>query len=134
MTVTVKATQGALQPPEPRTSPRRIDMRLGTEYIDSTISRGTLNPDHLIAAFADFIEDHSFLLDPENGGAGGFEEELRKWLRDDEAADDEDATILLECCFDLLDDIAPEGTYFGAHEGDGADFGFWTYEEDSYED
>lgn len=27
--------------------------------------------------------------------------------------------------FDQLNDIAPEGCYFGAHWGDGACFGFW---------
>ena len=29
----------------------------------------------------------------------------------------------------MLNELAPEGTSFGAHEGDGSDFGFWTYEE-----
>lgn len=27
--------------------------------------------------------------------------------------------------FDDLNDLAPEGYYFGAKEGDGADYGFW---------
>lgn len=35
----------------------------------------------------------------------------------------------LENLFDTLNYIAPEGYYFGAHEGDGSDFGFWQCEE-----
>lgn len=39
--------------------------------------------------------------------------------------DSEEATELLDDLFDRLDDLAPEGAYFGAHVGDGADFGYW---------
>ena len=37
--------------------------------------------------------------------------------------------ILNEDIWDLLDNIAPEFCYFGAHEGDGASYGFWTSDE-----
>lgn len=36
-----------------------------------------------------------------------------------------DATWLLDALFDELNEIAPPGHYFGAHPGDGSDFGFW---------
>lgn len=37
----------------------------------------------------------------------------------------EDCDEALVELFDALDAEAPEGAYFGAHPGDGSDFGFW---------
>jgi len=37
-----------------------------------------------------------------------------------------ECTELLHTVMDALDECAPEGMYFGAHPGDGSDFGFWT--------
>ena len=42
--------------------------------------------------------------------------------------DTEDAQILVDQMQDALDDIAPEGWYFGTCEGDGACFGWWPVE------
>lgn len=43
--------------------------------------------------------------------------------------DSEDAAYLLQDLFDQLDQAAPDGFYFGAHPGDGSDFGFWKIED-----
>ena len=52
-------------------------------------------------------------------------------MEDDDSSwwDSEDAHYLLECLFDDLNDTAPDGYYFGAHPGDGSDFGFWPIDD-----
>lgn len=37
--------------------------------------------------------------------------------------------FLWEELFDALNDCAPDGFYFGAHPGNGSDYGFWESEE-----
>jgi hypothetical protein len=39
------------------------------------------------------------------------------------------AAGVVDALIEALDDFAPDGCYFGAHEGDGADFGFWPVAE-----
>lgn len=41
-----------------------------------------------------------------------------------------DAHELVDILITKLDERAPEGMYFGAHPGDGSDFGFWRIDED----
>lgn len=40
----------------------------------------------------------------------------------------EHVQYFIEELFDLIEALAPEGYYFGAHPGDGSDFGFWELE------
>lgn len=42
--------------------------------------------------------------------------------------DSESADYMLEELWGVLEDLAPEDYYFGAHPGDGSDFGFWEME------
>lgn len=44
--------------------------------------------------------------------------------------DHEDTSwIISELAWDAMQEIAPEGFYFGSHPGDGCDYGFWAIEE-----
>ena len=86
-----------------------------------SISSGTLLTADLISAFVselDYLtqdQSHAALLD-----------EANKWLEQDEdARDEEEGHDLANLLFDALDEHAPPYCYFGAHEGNGSDFGFW---------
>ncbi|HYW24877.1 MAG TPA: hypothetical protein VE953_11985 [Terriglobales bacterium] len=83
------------------------------------ISSGTLHPDHLIPAFIGALPEAQRAPYQERWDAIG--RGMDTW----EAKD-----WLLEDLYDALNDLAPEGCYFGAHEGDGSDFGFWPIDAD----
>lgn len=100
-----------------------------------TISHATLRSCDLIEAFADELRylDHEAYLEilndwrdcmPHTGGEDYLAEmNLEAWC--DSRIDTEDPCYLIEELSDALNDLAPDFCYFGAHEGDGSDFGFW---------
>lgn len=89
---------------------------------DRSISSGTHDSDTLIDRFMNvlrvYARDKYDAYVKENPEVSDYKE-----------LDDETKGYIVDELFDLLNEIAPEGTYFGAIEGDGADFGFWTVEE-----
>ena len=40
------------------------------------------------------------------------------------------AFSLMKTFFYKMDELSPEGHYFGSHPGDGSDFGYWEVDED----
>lgn len=82
-----------------------------------TVSAGDMRPDHLLPAFLGELRS----LDSHRATA--IEAELATC--DPDGADD-----VLASLYDILTEYAPEGATFGAHPGDGADFGFWPAEVD----
>lgn len=95
-----------------------------------SISSGTLRKKDLILTFLDFIREHdpvryeAMALMP-FGSVPSFamEDENSEWW------EEEEASILLNAVlWESMEDMAPEGYYFGAHPGDGADFGYWEIE------
>lgn len=85
-----------------------------------TVIEGTLQSNELIAAFAAELE---------RMGAGDERllTEAKAWLAD--PVDAETGSELVAALIDRLNNYAPDGYYFGAHWGDGADFGYWPVEE-----
>lgn len=99
-----------------------------------TVISGTLRPQDLIPAFLSALE----ATDPDTY----FDEyELHhcKWrdgpwvapAEDDPWWDSDEAAEALQTLFDQLESAAPPGHYFGAHPGDGSDFGFWPCETEN---
>lgn len=104
--------------------------RLSADYVGYSVSWGTLKPDDLAQAFIHFLRSVRDEVDLHGLDLDEADEALAQAL---EAEDWEYADhILWEWLGNTLDSIAPEGCYFGAHPGDGSDFGFWY--EDEWED
>lgn len=97
-----------------------------------SISAGTLQPRDLVSAFAAELE---WLLDGNAvptaamsaGWSGSFHAlaaNANDWMTADDDLADDGSELVAELC-DALEAFAPPYCYFGAIEGDGADFGFW---------
>ena len=90
-----------------------------------SISHGTMRTQDLIPAFLDVIRDTPEYVQVMNAvPAHAMDDEAAEWWDSDEAAG------LLESLFDTLDGYSPEEHYFGAHPGDGSDYGFWKMDRD----
>ncbi len=102
---------------------------------EGTVSHGTLRTQDLLRSFADELSR----VMPFNGSNLASEArqnaEILDMVKSDgsDVATDKDHAIasdVLNDLFEQLDTIAHrEGFYFGAHPGDGSDFGYWTSED-----
>jgi hypothetical protein len=96
-----------------------------------TVSEGTLRSQDLAPKFLSVLEE----LMPEayqqmQMPGAGFQTFPEYALEDSDSEwwDSEECQWAMDALFDALNACAPEGYYFGSHEGDGADFGFWESE------
>lgn len=85
-----------------------------------SVSHGTMRPEDLIPCFISILREFGSkhiqrkldLIEESMGCPGYF--------------DGDGASIdLNESLFEWMNDIAPEGYYFGSHPGDGSDYGYW---------
>ena len=98
-----------------------------TPSINESLIHGTFRPQDLIPAFLDAVRDYcsaeyeQLMVNPfppipayvmDEG------DESEWWISDS-------ANDLLVVLYQLLEDVAPEGCYFGSHPGNDSDFGFW---------
>lgn len=96
-----------------------------------SITHGTLRPEDLLPTFINALQhcideaDDAPHTREEREKIGEAMEILEERMKERgyfshwRCADD------LAYLFDTLDEFSPEGYYFGAHEGDGSDFGWW---------
>ncbi len=99
-----------------------------------SISSGTLKSEDLLSAFISELEwqvsrNGDYFSKPENFSerdrlANLIGEAQDAWSDDGETLS-EDGEQFIEEISDVLGEFAPPYCYFGAHYGDGADFGFW---------
>lgn len=94
-----------------------------------TISHGTMRHEDLVPAFLPVVKELVKWRRPDGADMIQTARAVREGIRKIEALtlplSDDDAEWVMEWLFDTLDYLAPEGWHFGAHEGDGADYGFW---------
>ena len=95
-----------------------------------TVSEGTMRPEDLIPEFMAVIERYA----PERYEAILESDDYPQALEDGDYPDYEGACQFLESLFDAMNEIGAPYTYFGASEGDGADYGYWPSIESLEED
>jgi hypothetical protein len=107
------------------------------EYPSGSVSTGTMVTEDLIPTFADELQ-YRLKHSSTSRGLRKMHYELltvvREWKKQD-IAFRRDEEFLLEQLFDALDCYAGPYFYFGAHPGDGADYGYWLSEgfEDEFD-
>ena len=93
--------------------------------LDGSVSKRTHRPYDLIHAFLPVLrETAEYVQMLPMFPAYAMENEYSDWW------DGNDGWQLAQDLFDVLDLYAPEGYYFGAHIGDGSDFGYWKIDEE----
>lgn len=93
-----------------------------------TISHGTLLTYDLAVAFLDVIRELAPAAYQQLTVVCGMTPDYLRALDEGRNAEywaSEEAAWFVEDLSDALSAHAPEGFYFGAHDGDGTDFGFW---------
>ncbi len=95
--------------------------RLSADYKGTSLSEAVMVPTILIDRFLNFLNSVKDNL-------GISEQVLSLQFELEECVSEEPREEILDDIFELLNDIAPEGCYFGARIGDGCDYGFWEQE------
>lgn len=88
-----------------------------------SVSSGTMRSEDLISAFTSELEYQMHRQSKRFP-----RRDLNKLVKEAQNVEDydsEDAGYIVEALFEALEQFAPPYAYFGAHPGDGADYGYW---------
>lgn len=112
-----------------------MSKQLSQDFVGTSLSWGTMRDVDLYESFMPFLHEHApdewrAICTEYSDVIAGLDAEGNQVG----AEYVEGAEYLIEALFDAINEIAPEGTYFGAHEGDGSDYGFWSYEDEDDEE
>ena len=111
---------------------------LSEDFAGFILSEGTLKTSDLLRkseSFLSELETHFF------NSVGVSKESYANFLETKKLIDGvlydhtvpaDTASDVWDSCVVFFNSIAPDGHYFGSHEGDGACFGFWTDEDSDY--
>lgn len=102
--------------------------------LNCTLIHGTYRPCDLVPAFLEVIKntpEYTQIIQTNDSNLQvifdpSADERDERWESDDINY------FLNEDLFDILNDYAPGGYYFGAHPGDSSDFGFWEIDDIEY--
>ena len=83
--------------------------QLDNTWGNCSISEHTMRTCDVTKAITDFLDEQGYSFE-------SFLEKAEEYLN--------------EYLWDYMNQIAPDGFYFGAHPGDGSDYGFWELEVD----
>lgn len=91
-----------------------------------SLSSATMRPEDLIPCFISALR----VIEADNKGIMESLNQMENDTQKDNYYESEDCHYDLDYLFDLLDACSPDGYYFGAHAGDGSDYGFWEVDDE----
>lgn len=110
-------------------------MRFPEEWINQSVSHGTYRPEDIIESLLGILNQYTW--------TNIIDEQISKFVYQFQILDRDDYNDIIdrELVYDLQDNIidfvgnlVPIGTYFGTHDGDDTNFGFWEHEDDEDDD
>ena len=110
--------------------------QLSQDFSGVSVSHGTMRQLDILQAIHDFLINHAPSQYPDELQQDATEFLLILTKKDNGESVEIDDNFYYRVCdftneslWGIMESIAPKNHYFGAHIGDGTDYGFWTHDE-----